>query len=110
MNLVDFLVAYWRYISIAIVVILDVLILLLKRNKVIDPSLFAKVVTAVMDAEEIFGSGEGQEKLNYVIEKVNQESVVKYSSGVIKHITELVLSTPTKKGGFGREKIESENK
>lgn len=100
----DFLVSYWPYISVGIVVILDIIIMVIKK-KPFDPTIYSRLVLLIGLAEKEFGEGHGEEKLNFVIDEFLKDSQVKYSKAFIASCVETILSLPTKKGGFGREKV-----
>lgn len=107
-ELVNFLKDYWQYISIAIVVLFDILLILLKRK----PKFYGYVldlVDYIQDAEKEYGAGHGDEKLNSVIDrKIRKENMpnTQFNRDCIAHLVERILQTPTKKGGLGREKAE----
>jgi len=113
MDFVKFLVDYWEYISIALLVILDVVILIVKRikfNVELPSNSYEQLVQLVNEAEVQFGSGHGSEKLQYVVKKYFQQNNISCLMNVpllkyVRNIVEIILSTPTKKGGFGREEI-----
>lgn len=91
-----FIVENWQYISIALVIILDIVLLIVKRNKtnIIDNGLFKKVIDLTILAENKFGAGHGEDKLNFVLSSLSTEGV---PEGMLKSIIEYVLSAPKRK-------------
>ena len=102
----NFLVKYWQYISVALVVIFEFILMVIKKKpQVFDNSLTADLVELIKIAEERFGEGHGVDKLSYVVEEASK----KHSSippQVISFFVDSILNTPTKKGGLGREQVE----
>lgn len=101
-----FIVDNWQYISIAIIVLLEIVLLIVKRFKLklnLPTSIYEKVCKLVKEAEQTFGAGHGDEKLKYVVSRYLQEEKVPgcfYSefSWWVKCIVEDILGTPQKKG------------
>lgn len=105
-QIVNFLRDHWQLISFILVIILEIVLLIVKRFKVIvkmpDDTL-EQLITYVKDAEDIYGSGHGEEKLNYVIKRYFQENDFddSFKTSIefcIKLLVEQILSTPQKKG------------
>lgn len=101
----SFIVDYWQYISIALVVILDLVILIFKKARVqykLPHSWYPFICDLVKEAESIYGAGHGSEKLNYVIEKVKTTYNVNHNdlmfNNLVKTVIEDILSAPMKKG------------
>lgn len=107
----NFLVNYWQYISVALVVLLELILMIIKRKKVsvLPEGLLNFILTSICEAEIKFGTGHGTEKLSFVLNKVS-ETYPTVSSDAVKHIVDFVLTSPTKKGGLGREEIEQKSK
>lgn len=91
------------YVSIGITVIavvVNIITLLSKNKKNTVLSIISKIANYVSEAESIFGSGNGQAKLNWVLTKVQIDAVkanVKIEDEAIIKQVENVLSTPQKK-------------
>lgn len=108
-KIVTFLVDYWQYISIAIVVLLDLIILILKKRskvEIFDSSAYSRLITLIGEAESLGVSGD--EKLKYVLNKYFALTGIKdddWSRCSVALLVERILSTPTKKGGPGREEV-----
>lgn len=91
------------YVSIGITVIavvVNIIILLSKNKKNTVLSIFSKIANYVSEAESIFGAGNGQAKLNWVLTKVQIDAVkanVKIEDEAIINQVENVLTTPQKK-------------
>lgn len=107
---VNFLLHYYREIILGFSIVLEIVILCLKKTKInyeLPSSWYPDLVKLVSEAESIFGEGHGKQKLNYVIEKMSSKLNLKYYDGVLRMMIEemvnLILSTPTKKGGPGRD-------
>lgn len=108
----EFLVNYWQYISIALVVIIDIVLFLFKkRTKIYDASAYSHLITLVDEVEDMSKSMDvpmtGRDKLKYVVDHyfalTGLEDNMWNRSSIIC-LVERILSTPTKKGGPGREK------
>lgn len=119
MKLVEFLTNYWPYISCGILILLDVLVMIIKKKPSSKDVLmeavrkcYLKLPFAIQDAEEKCDSGTA--KKEYVLEELlsfieayckrelnNAELRMFFNS--FSYLIEEVLSTPTKKGGPGRE-------
>ena len=110
MEIVDFLSKYWQYISIAIVVFIDILILVIKKDKttVIDNGVYHKLVGWIKQAEEYYGPECGFKKLQYVIAMYMTEhpDATRTEVKFVESFVDDLLTLPTKKGGPGREEIE----
>lgn len=106
----EFIVRYWKYISIAIVIIIEVLIILIKKKpvKVIDgvkSAILASLPDYIAEAEAKFGKGKGEEKLKYVVAKclldlknAQPELDCSLYIDLIQDAVESILKTPQKKG------------
>lgn len=107
----NFLVNYWQYISIGLVVLLELILMIIKRKKVsvLPEGLLNFILTSICEAEVKFGSGRGSDKFTYVLTQVSQ-TYPTVSSDAVKAIVDFVLTSPTKKGGLGREQIEQKSK
>lgn len=108
MSFSEFIVNYWEYISCGILFILEIIILIVKKRsktEIVDNGLFKAVCDAVAEAENRFGAGNGEVKLNFVLAKLSSRYIDNdlISSDMLKSIVEYVLTLPTKKGGFGRD-------
>lgn len=120
-NLVNFFREYWQYISIGIVVAIDIVIIFIKkRPKKYDEfvecigHLFALVPSYIYSAEEQYPSGQGDIKKLYVLEELCHilegrlgrdlnDTELSYFYNTFTRYIESVLETPVKKGGPGRE-------
>lgn len=107
----EFIAANWQYISICIVIVIEVLIILIKKRpvKIID-SVKSVILTdlpeVIKEAEDKFGPGKGEEKLKYVVAvillklKVTQPDLdASLYIDTIKDGIEKILDTPQKKKG-----------
>lgn len=93
----SFLQQYGQYIWLGLVLVLDLLLLILKkRPQVIDNSLIAKIIPLVAQAEEKFVSGE--DKLQYVLNGVRAYLGDYYKENEARYLVELLLTLPQKKG------------
>lgn len=106
-----FIVDYWPYISFGFLVIVDIIILIVKKVRLsfkYPDSSINFIIEKISDAERIYGEGHGKEKLNYVVESyIKQFNVAKYFETSVRYYVENkvveILNTPTRKGGQGRE-------
>lgn len=100
-QIVDFIRDNWSYISFGLVILMELILLIVKRNKtsVYDNSIIAQLIPLVAAAEEIFGSGHGKEKLDYVVKTYNESHLqAQLPVKVIESFVESILATPEKKG------------
>lgn len=98
-SLKEFIVNNWQYISAALVVVLEIILMLIKKNpKVIDPSIYSKITSLIQDAEKTFGSGHGEEKKQFVVSSFLASSPIDtYPKKFVEFVVEDILSTPEKK-------------
>lgn len=83
-----------------VTIIVNIVTLLKKNKKATVLQILANVPSYVSQAEQIFGSGNGQAKLQWVLTKIQIDSVkanVDISEDVVKEEIESVLQTPQKK-------------
>lgn len=123
MNIVDFLRDNWSFISTGVLAVLSIIIMIIKRrpkkfeelNQVIS-DVIAKIPGFIIDAETT-GDYNGQDKKSFVVSWCFQfiekalgrdlsGSEELYCYKAISYFIELVLESPTKKGGYGREQVE----
>lgn len=108
-KVVNFIVENWQFISIAIVVLLEItLFIIKKRPKTVlqDDGVYQDLVSLIEEAEKIVWAS-GEQKKNYVLDKFADAHSYASDPAVRKTLgffIEDILSTPTKKGGPGREK------
>ena len=108
--MLEFLLAYWKLITLVLLIIVNIIINLVRRPKVIDTiidTINSYVPTAINDAEKAIGSGNGSSKLNYAVNNVisylefrfnlSHSVLERYKKYIVVAI-ENVLSTPQKKG------------
>lgn len=119
MRLVDFLRDYWQYISAALLVLIDIIIILVKKRPTSKDELndvikncIGKLPYLIRLAEE--QNLNGTNKKEYVFENLltYSETVLgrdfnkvefKYWFDTLSYFLESMLDLPTKKGGYGRE-------
>lgn len=124
MEVVNFLRDYWQYISAALLVIIDIAILLLKKRPSSKDVLmdavrkcYLRLPFSIQEAEEKCDNGSARK--NYVLEDLLTfietyckreltQSELRMFYNSFSYLIEEVLSTPTKKGGPGREDEEDE--
>lgn len=102
--LVDFLIENWKLISILVLLVVDFILLLFRRNKtqIYDSSAYSHLLTLVNEAEEKFGSGHGEEKLQYVLDGYFALTGIKddsWNRSSVRILIERILSAPQKKKG-----------
>lgn len=111
--MLDFIRQYWKIIALSILLILDILILVIKKRpiKIVDAvsSFISDLLPElILDAERAYPNEKtGDNKLKYVLELVYSMLVAKYGltyeearsyTNFIKLRVEAILSTPQKKG------------
>lgn len=112
MEFILFIERYWQYLSVGLIVLIDLIILIVKKTKVavsLPSNSYSQLVDLVNEAENVFGAGHGKEKLNYVVESYIKKNDIKYFDSevgyFVKGVIEKILSTPHKKGGsYGETK------
>lgn len=101
-EIVDFIVNYWQYISVVLVIVLEIIMMILKKRSIIsDNSIISDIIPLILQAESIKDSG--VDRLRFVLEHFPFEKHPGVDRKVVSTLVEYVLMTPTKKGGFGRE-------
>lgn len=100
---IEFLETYWKYIAIVVVVLFDIVLLIVKgKTKTVAVSNLDNLVPLIIEAENMELTG--KQKLVYVLnaylEKFPESQVPTHY--LVQEI-EMILKTPTKKGGCGRE-------
>lgn len=103
--MLDFITQYWQYISFGLIFILDIVILIVKRVKLqfkVPQNSYTYLIEAIKEAEKIYGSGHGKEKLNYVVESYMKHfDIPGYFASetqyYVKGLIESILNTPQKK-------------
>lgn len=95
--MLEFLQENWRTILLAVISLVSlILTLCVKKNpKIIDNSIYRKLVLWIEEAEKRFKIGE--EKKSYVMDKAQAELGEGYNASVISDLIELILSLPQKK-------------
>ena len=106
--MIDFLAQYGKYIALGVVVLLEIVILILKKRpvKLVDAvtSYITQVLPyAIKQAEGEYPSGHGKEKLDMVIQLVFQFlmqslgltafEAEKYRSFIISRVEEIIWNT-----------------
>lgn len=98
---VEFFVENWQLlVKLAVLLLTALLVILLKKrpvNTTVDNSLIAHLVSWVIDAESLYGSGHGDEKLKFVIEKARLYLGDLFNEKDITKMVEFILSSPEKK-------------
>ena len=107
--MLDFLLSYWRLITLVALIVINIIICLVKRPKVIDTvvdTINSYVPIAINAAEKTFGAGNGNLKLNNAVNNVidylefrfnlSRGQLERYKKYIVVAI-ESVLSTPQKK-------------
>lgn len=110
-EVIQFIQDYWQYISVAIIFIFEIILMIIKKKpktQVFDGSIYSQVIEWIKEAETLFGPGNGDTKFTYVLGKymsIRPTLSEEEATAVLDIIVDDVLSTPTKKGGHGREQI-----
>lgn len=100
MNAGQFFAEYWSVILSAVLTVASLIIAYIQTKKTGNKkgllTLFAKIPTLVTEAEKIFGSGNGQAKLNYVLTELRVyaiENNIKADTDDLKAQVESVVTT-----------------
>lgn len=99
-DFINWLVANWQFVSSAAISVIGfILLLIFKRTKIVDPSVYTDVIEYVKEAEKIFGDGHGKEKNDFVMTRLAQTRGISklFASLAYGFFVENVLSTPAKK-------------
>lgn len=99
-DFIRFIVDNWQFVSTtAVSVVGFILLLIFKRTKIIDPSVYTDVIQYVNEAEKIFGDGHGNDKRDFVLKRLSQTRGISnlFASIAYGFFIENVLSTPHKK-------------
>ncbi len=108
MDFVEFVVKYWKYISIGLVIFCNLLLFILKKKpvKIVDSITECLLlnIPVWIDMAELTGE-KGQTKLDYVLDLAKKfleehfpDANYFFYESAIKEFVEDVLSTPQKKG------------
>ena len=104
-SFVNFIQNYWQVILAVITVILEIVLLIIKKRpltEILDNSAYKDLIILIKDAEAMYGEKNGQKKLEYVLtafcnlKGINKDS---WNYESVKALIENVLETPQKKGG-----------
>lgn len=101
MQIVDFIRDNWQYFSAALVVVLEIVLLFLKRSKslALTDGQIDNLIDWVLEAEKFIGSGKGNEKIKYVCQKFHDRyPTSNMEDWAIRYSVERILTTPQKKG------------
>lgn len=97
----DFIFNYWQIIVFAAISILEIIILFCKKGIKVDTikeEILRLLPFGIAIAEQMFGSGNGSKKLDFVLDYI--KSILKLDSSedefIIRSI-EAILATPAKK-------------
>lgn len=99
-TIVSFLRDNWQYISAALVVVLEIVLLFLKRKKslALTDGQIDNLIEWILEAEKFIGSGKGKEKIKYVCQKFHDRYPTSMMEDwAVRHSVERILSTPQKK-------------
>lgn len=97
-TILDFIVNNWQYLSFALVVLLEFVLLIIKRKKTVSipEGIITDLINLINEAEVKLGAGNGKDKLEYVINTI----LIKYPCldiSAIKEAVEFILTSPQKK-------------
>lgn len=110
MDFVDFVVKYWKYISIGLVIFINLLLFIFKKKPVANIEdrflydVLSQIPSWIVEAEERFD--DGKEKLAWVLHQVYlyashsglTDSELGIYTPLFTQYIERILSTPQKKG------------
>lgn len=112
----DFLITYWREILSVVCLIATVVLYVVRKRpvKVVDTikEVICRVLPALINQVEAIPGLSGSDKLRMVLDALSKtlldfgfgDDVVSQYLPFAKEQVEVILSTPTKKGSFTREK------
>lgn len=97
--MIEFLTENWKLIlTVGLIVVEMVLFLVFKKRPTfIDNSLFSKICRWIEQAEVIYGPGNGEKKLEYVMNQAHSDLGVYFEPSRVEEVIEWVLSLPQKK-------------
>lgn len=101
-DLVDFLSDNWQWISALLVILANTILLLFRRNKTFDNGILSDLIPLIIQAEMVCDSG--KDRKLYVLDHYPFDAHPDLDKDKLNNYLEIILSLPTKKGGFGREK------
>lgn len=94
---------YWWIVPIFIAVVQSIFLLIFKRRPIIkDTSYYRDLMLLINEAENYYGSGHGDEKLDFVLNKfitLKDLDNSEWMKSSIKNVVEMILSIPSKKKG-----------
>lgn len=99
--MLDFLVNNWQWLSCLVLCLVELLLVIFKKSIKLDTvreKIMAFLPVCISLAEEVFGSGNGSQKKDFVISIIKSSLDLKdnYDSFISSAI-ESILSTPAKK-------------
>lgn len=101
--MIDWILQHYDLLISGFLVLISVITFILRKpNKtsIYDSSAYKNLAILVNEAEEKFGAGKGEEKLDYVLRKYCALYSIKpdtFTLSSIRHLVEFILSTPHKK-------------
>lgn len=116
MSVKDFLIQNWRLILEVALVVISVVLLIVKKKpvNVVDTikEIIVRILPALINQAEMIVGLSGQDKLRLVLDALSKvlkddgfgDDVIKSYLPFAQEQVEIILSTPTKKGAFTREK------
>lgn len=104
-----FVTENWKFIVESLLTVISIFLVIFLRRKIkvkSTGSLYERIVELINDAESIYGSGHGSEKLSYVLTGISAEWIAMgFQKESLKDVlpayadlVEKILSTPQKKG------------
>lgn len=114
--MIDFLKMYWREILSVVFFLLSLILYIVRKKpvKVVDTlkEIICRILPALINQAEMIEGLSGADKLKLVLDAVVNvlkddgfgDDVIKSYLPFAKEQVEIILSTPTKKGSYTREK------
>lgn len=114
--MIDFLREYWRELLSGAALIVTIVLYIVRKKpvKVVDTlkEIIVRVLPALINLAEMQSGLTGEDKLNFVLNELTKalledgygDEVIQSYLPFAKEQVELILSTPTKKGAYTREK------
>lgn len=103
MDYVNFLKSYGAIILESIAILLTIVVMIIKKRplmEIVDKSGLSTLIKLVKDAEKLFGAGQGDKKLEFVIENYAHEMGITRSyafDNAIEYLINSILDTPERK-------------
>lgn len=94
--MLNFIQTYWQYISAGLLLIIEVVIIFVKkRPQIVDNSFISQLCAWIEEAEKTYKVG--SDKMVYVLEKAKSYLGSSYKESDVRYFVEWILTLPQKK-------------